>query len=140
MGKPILYRAKAINRIKGNFYRTKYKNGDWVYGLVTRLSPKYNEAEMRNTDGIDGIDVDIDTISEYIGIDDIVGTMIFDGDILEFEFETIGKQLAVVKYSTQFNAGFLLEPINNFAFTTTDKGRVVGNIFDNPELLKKKKK
>ena len=32
----ILFRGKAINRDKG-YHRTKYKNGDWIYGLVTRL-------------------------------------------------------------------------------------------------------
>lgn len=31
----ILFRGKAINRDKG-YHRTEYKNGDWVYGLLTR--------------------------------------------------------------------------------------------------------
>lgn len=35
----ILFRGKAINRDSG-YHRTNYKNGDWVYGLVTKL---YNE-------------------------------------------------------------------------------------------------
>lgn len=32
----ILFRGKAINRDKG-YHRTEYKNGEWVYGLVTKL-------------------------------------------------------------------------------------------------------
>ena len=32
----ILFRGKAINRNRG-YHRTKYKNGEWVYGLLTRL-------------------------------------------------------------------------------------------------------
>lgn len=32
----ILFRAKAINRDPFSEYRTNYKNGDWVYGLITR--------------------------------------------------------------------------------------------------------
>lgn len=46
----ILFRAKAINRdsIDGRCRRTDYKNGDWVYGLVTKLhDEKYGfPAEM----------------------------------------------------------------------------------------------
>lgn len=35
----ILFRAKAINRdsIDSRCRRTDYKNGDWVYGLITKL-------------------------------------------------------------------------------------------------------
>lgn len=36
----ILFRAKAINRDTDREYRTNYKNGDWVYGLITK---PYNE-------------------------------------------------------------------------------------------------
>ena len=35
--KPILFRGKAINRDPNYEYRTSYKNGDWVYGLVYKL-------------------------------------------------------------------------------------------------------
>ena len=31
----ILFRGKAINRDEG-YHRTEYKNGDWVYGLLTQ--------------------------------------------------------------------------------------------------------
>ena len=37
----ILFRAKAINRVPGREYRTKYKNGDFVYGLLEK--PRYPE-------------------------------------------------------------------------------------------------
>lgn len=33
----ILFRAKAINRDPDREYRTDYKNGDWVYGLISKL-------------------------------------------------------------------------------------------------------
>lgn len=95
----ILYRAKAINRIEGREYRTNYKNGDWVYGLVTKL---YDErfpnlpAEMTNTDGISDIDVDYETISEYTSLTDKNGTRIFEGDIVRMNGND--KDLAVIKY------------------------------------------
>lgn len=45
----ILFRAKAINHDPDKEYRTNYKNGDWVYGFVTKLyNAEYNSpAEMK---------------------------------------------------------------------------------------------
>ena len=56
----ILFRGKAIHRDEG-CHRTEYQNGEWVYGLVTKL---YDEqfknlpAEMTNTNGISGIEIE----------------------------------------------------------------------------------
>ncbi|MBO7373639.1 MAG: hypothetical protein J6U19_05345 [Oscillospiraceae bacterium] len=131
----ILFRAKAINRDPGREYRTKYKNGDWVYGLLEK--PRYPEfpelpAEMRNTDGVSGIEVDFDTIGQYTGLMDKNGVKIFEGDIV-----SLGGANYPVIFNTLGNcAEFALTDGVPFGFDYVHVPmEVVGNIYDNPELL-----
>lgn len=128
----ILFRAKAINRT--GYERSNYKNGDWVYGLITKL---YNEeyelpAEMVDTNGISGIEVDYNTIGQYTGLMDKNGVKIFEGDIVS---------LGGANYPVIFNilgncAEFALTDGEPFGFDYVHVPmEVVGNIYDNPELL-----
>lgn len=135
----ISFRAKAINRVKGREYRTNYNNGDWVYGLITKLhDEEYNlPAEMRDDLGINGIEVDYKTIGQYIGIEDKNETSIFEGDIIQINDD---EDIYVIEYSDD-DAAF--EAIGQFSRICYDFNvslfggcvEVVGNIHDNPELL-----
>lgn len=159
MSREILFRAKAINRDSDREYRTNYKNGDWVYGLVTTM---YDDrfpnlpAEMKNTDGVSGIDVDHRTIGEYTGLTDKNGTKIFDGDVLHFggknylvfwNDECFQWQMRIRKdgfsfpvYSGQ-DTGCPVECITlswvaaEIPILGTMSTEIVGNIYDNPELI-----
>jgi uncharacterized phage protein (TIGR01671 family) len=135
----ILFRGKAINRHKkGGEYRTKYKNGDWVYGL---LEKHYNErfefpAEMRNTDGVSGIQVDYKTIGQFTGLYDKNGTRIFERDIVRCK-NYHGTVEGYIGYSK--SGVYFLYCISGYSdeclFNCTDI-EIIGNIYDNPELLK----
>lgn len=133
----ILFRAKAINRDNG-YHRTKYKNGDWVYGLVTRLYDERFEnlpAEMTNTSGVSGIEVDYKTIGQYTGLTDKNGTKIFEGDIVDILTEN--EEIGVITYDEGGFVvkadGFCVDFHNNINGTDLE---VIGSIHDNPELLK----
>ena len=152
--KSILYRAKAINRNPNRTYRTDYQNGDWVYGLVSKLY-KYDDkyfAEMTNTDGVSGIDVDPETICEYTGLTDKNGNKIFEGDIVFYTdiFDEGGKG---EKYIVGIGECMALDDLSGYGVyiqeqegdkmllnadeLTLSRLEIIGNIYDRPELLEK---
>lgn len=158
----ILFRAKAINRDLRMQYRTDYKNGDWVYGLISS-DREYRDThftEMTNTDGVSGIDVDRETVCEYTGLSDTNGTKIFEGDVVKITDKIVdATYYARVEFgnpNAQYNWGFQLVPLCKTPFATMRIPRVdilhwvdmeesgafievIGNIYDNRELLEAKK-
>ena len=157
----ILFRGRAINRDRGE-YRTDYKNGEWVYGLITKL---YDDrfpnlpAEMSNQDGITGIEIDYKTIGQYTGLTDKNGTKIFEGDIIRaeltpqsfkeptyaigkvvFESGTFKIAVSVSKNASEYKT-FENENIRSFSIEHNFLNRhyvleVIGNEFGNPELVR----
>lgn len=116
-------------------FRGKRKSDEqWIYG---RLS--YNglgdTMKIIENNFFKEIQIMSDTIGQYTGLTDKNGTKIFEGDIFLFGFEP-----CVVRYDTE-NARFMLykngiSMINGFNADTMKSKEVVGNIHDNPELLK----
>ena len=139
-----LYRAKAINREPNRVYRTDYKNGDWVYGLISRLDEYF--AEMTNENGVSGIDIDRNTICEYAQLLDKNKNRIFDSDICtdgEIVYAVIFKKqqfaVRVIKSNyTLIRKGdtFPLWHFDNCKKNGYKQLEVIGNIYDNPDLLK----
>ena len=153
----ILFRAKAINRDKG-YHRTNYKNGDWVYGLITRLYDVRFEnlpAEMTDENGVSGIEIDHNTICQYTGLTDKNGNKIWENDVVEFEdtgeegyeykegYDFIIRarvEFAEARWSlTDFldtNSAVVDEMYNQVEFMDFwQYCEVKGNIFDNAELI-----
>lgn len=147
----ILFRAKAINRdsIDGRCRRTDYKNGDWVYGLITK---PYNEeydfpAEMRNTDGVTSIEVDYKTIGQYTGIETHSSftdepIKLFEGDICTLtEFDINGKDKLLTGVIEEKYGSLVFKALSNEAtlplyFIDIESDlEIIGNIYDNPELI-----
>ena len=148
----ILFRGKAANRIEGRAYRTSYKNGDWVEGLLTWPMNYMGFAEMTNTNGVSGIEVDPETVGQYTGKTDVSGKKIFEGDIVTYNDCYNYPVKGIVRYCAP---EFLVDVPGRFAhhhrlieseyiqdaqvcFTAKYEYKIIGNIHDNPELLEVK--
>ncbi len=138
----ILFRGKAINRDNG-FHRTNYKNGDFVYGLATRLYDERFEnlpAEMTGTNGVSGIEVDYKTIGQYTGLTDKNGKKIFEGDVVLYPWNgQDNPERFTIKFKDgQFVASPVKETEDYWDFMVggySEEMEIIGNIHDNPELL-----
>lgn len=107
----------------------------WVCGDL--IHDYYKEEDICVGSTVWGIrPVDPATVGQRIGLEDRNQTAIFEGDVVHHEGEKI---LGVVKYSED-SAAFVIEATDGqtYDFVDLDAGEleVVGNIHDNPELLK----
>lgn len=126
----ILFRGKRV------------KDGQWEYGdlwcnpygkrVVCIMSPINDQG----TTG--GNEVDPETVGQYTGFKDSNGNKIFEGDICNFcnndggftDYEVLwfGGKWAVRK--TSYNA------VDDLDLFFCERSVVIGNIYDNPELMK----
>ena len=139
-----LYRAKRKN------WRELQKEKWWVTGyLVNKKCGKYSTVGFEEFEemvivtqfsdgGIDWCYIEKDTICQCTGLKDKNGKLILENDIVKHDFgeDQIGVQLAIVKYDSKY-ACYQIKPIYDWMYCDKSDCEVIGNIFDNPELLEK---
>lgn len=119
------------------------KKGDWVYGdLVTLIDGKEKHLHIYGKG-----EVKAETIGQFTGLTDKNGKKIFEGDIHEYivggksylfvvkhgkyyDFEAADKRYGWYFQNTQTN------DCNSFYGDEKNYANIIGNIHDNPELLK----
>ena len=133
----ILFRAKRID------------NGEWVEGQYAFiLNPLTESGEpikhlICNGTNIFNDEIDPETICQYTGKTDEQGKKIFEGDIVGFidlystesgysESSCLGK----VIWSKEECCFHVTNRLSAESWEVLDECMVVGNVFDNPELLK----
>ena len=132
---------------KEHMYKAKtVKGGNWIYGdLIHGL---YNTVSIgyRDDSGLHELYVDKDTVCQYIEVN---GQKFWENDIVQFDKNCIGC-IKFGSYKSEFDPretehyGFYIEWIDVPYFrkdigywTKEEKIKVIGNIFDNAELITK---
>lgn len=68
------------------------------------------------------------------GLKDKNSKLIYEGDICKYKFEEIGEQKAIIYFNKEL-CSFLAKPLNDFQYIRINDCEVIGNIYENPELL-----
>lgn len=116
-------------------FRAKRKLDDkWIYGNI-EIEPRrtmmhyYNEEAVWVETG-----VFLETVGQYTGLQDKNGKKIFEGDICKHISDYSGN--TVISVVTYTDGHFLALVNEHSGFELSEKLEVIGNIYDNPELLK----
>lgn len=115
------------------------KNNEWVIGYYLFYNSTYyicvqNE---KNKSIIDYYEIDPDTICRNLGINDRNGNLIWENDIVKDKTYKYKVRLYTVVYDNEEGSWSLgnPEPLYSIGSLNSEKYEVIGNIFDNPELL-----
>lgn len=126
----IIFRGKRLNNgewVEGDYFRKyiydRYDNGSLHHLIGWQVTD--NDGEKFN----DYEDVDPDTVGQYTGLQDKNGKKIFEGDILSDGAFT---------YEVRYKGTGFVTILDGHVYTmdTRPTKIVIGNIHDNPELLK----
>lgn len=136
----ILFRGKRVD------------NGDWVYGVPTKdlkgqivIVESVFECAEYNCLGANCLYVDENSVGQFTGLTDNNGKKIFEGDIVSYEDcqsidyyrDTIIINRGVIKFSD--GAFYVTEretvEMDDLSYNGTMDCKVIGNIYNNPELL-----
>ena len=139
MDREILFKAKHIHAMSDN----GYLDGPWIEGYLS------DEEYISNGDG--EFLIDKDTVCQYTGLIDKSGNKIWENDVIRYYSGEVYAPVKFGEYQNWFDStstchvGFYVDWDEKYGIRK-DLGywinianvEVVGNIFDNPELMKEK--
>ena len=149
MNREIIFKAKVKD------WEQKPKDKQWVYGYYVRGFDIYEKPihiifdtttifySRGETDGWD--EIDANTLCRYTGLTDKNGKKIWENDFLRYRhnfckvrWDDNFSRFVVDEY-TKYNGEYVALDIHGFNCFKENTGKffeVIGNVFDNPELLK----
>ncbi len=131
-------------------FRAKKLTGEWVEGYYVMYSTSIaypylypnGEHYIQTIPHNIRFDIDPDTLCQYTGLDDKNNVEIYEGDIIRYVDEVTGKEKTDEIEYNETHAAFCRlyksEMGLQYLFineAVANKCEVIGNLFDNPELL-----
>ena len=111
------------------------RTGKWFYGdLVHSADKKRTTILVNYKDSYDECEVDPETVGQFIGLYDKDGKEIYEGDILDFNGITVEVRFVRGVFALLVNGDLDEELCGDCR--TDSFAKVIGNIHDNPELMK----
>lgn len=118
-------------------FRGKFGN-EWKYGFLS-IEPKgLVIKEPYKNESSNVWHIDADTVGQYTGLTDKNGTKIFEGDICNFSNRSDIDNYGVVVYDadeTEFGVDYVSTYLGLGRHYHSKDIEVIGNIYDNQELL-----
>ena len=120
----IVFRGKSID------------NGEWVEGTI-HFNGKYILSNKHRNNYHEWVEIIPETVGQYTGIDDKHGTKIFEGDIIRESYKG-HERIYHVFWDNDY---FALRAESEYTSYQLDElllshCEVIGNVFENKELLK----
>ena len=121
-------------------FRGKRKDtGDWIYGdIMTGTLPSITwwKPIGEQSYEIDCADVDPKSVGQYVGLKDIKGSEIYEGDIIRIEDHPFEGPMKINgNYEVGYNERMELCCGSLLLHRERPYAVVIGNVYDNPELL-----
>ena len=129
-------------------FRARRKNGKWVVGNFINHFSTYFKTEERHSiflpkpendnGGYWVEDIDTETVGQFTSLHDCDGKEIFEGDILDFNGLTV--EVRFVRGVFAFLANGNIDEELCGDCRTDLFAKVIGNVYENPDILKGGKK
>ena len=151
----ILFRAKQVNN--GEWVEGNYANLKWCNNIIHVVIPEGAEIDSGNT-LYEAYEINPETLCQYTGMADKNGKRIWENDIVSCEHEKYleDNPLEILPFSDpiKYKRNYSVEFINtgsSYGYRLRNKSihfmltgnviynhniEILGNVFDNPELLK----
>ncbi|MBQ8248065.1 MAG: hypothetical protein IJZ42_13135 [Lachnospiraceae bacterium] len=126
-----------------NLFRAKRtQDSSWIYGSL--ITGGKSCTAIYRSESMHSFTVLPETVGQFTGLTDKNGTKIFEGDIVDVEHDLRYVGVAAERiglFKVVFDEGCFMKQNHHglFHFIKSDTCTVVGNIYDNPELLKENK-